>query len=106
MEAIPREVLICETEDGSREPFREWLKSLPPNIRGIVLARIDRIEDGNLGDTRSVGGGVTELRIDYGPGYRVYFGQIGNEVHLIDGGTKATQGSDIAAAQEFWKHHA
>jgi putative addiction module killer protein len=105
VDAIPREVLICQTEYG-KEPFRDWLFSLVPNIRGIVLARVDRIEDGNLGDTRTVGGGVTELRIDHGPGYRVYFGQIGSEIHLIHGGTKATQDSDIAAAQNFWKHHA
>jgi putative addiction module killer protein len=48
----------------------------------------------------------SELRIDFGPGYRVYFGQVGDEVHLIDGGSKDTQNADIAAAQKFWRTHA
>ena len=105
MDATSREILICQTDDG-REPFTEWLSSLDPKTEGIVFNRIDRIEDGNFGDTRSVGGGVSELRIDFGPGYRVYFGQIGNQVHLIDGGSKSTQTRDIASAQKFWKDHA
>jgi putative addiction module killer protein len=84
----------------------EWLDGLDPKTRGIVRNRIDRIENGNLGDTRSVRGGITELRIDFGPGYRVYFGQVGDEVHLIDGGSKDTQSTDIIAAQNFWKTHA
>lgn len=84
----------------------EWLNGLDPKTRGIVFNRIDRIESGNFGDTRSVGGGITELRVDFGPGLRVYFGQKGNEVHLIDGGSKQTQDKDIADAQDFWKTHA
>jgi putative addiction module killer protein len=84
----------------------EWLNGLDSKTRGIIFNRIDRIESGNLGDTRSVGGGVTELRIDFGPGYRVYFGQVGDEVHLIDGGAKNSQEADITAAQNFWRDHA
>lgn len=101
MDARPREILVCHTDDG-RKPFLEWLSGLDPKLRGIVRVRLDRIEDGNMGDTKSVGGGVVELRIDYGIGYRVYFGQIGDEVHLIDGGSKRTQDRDIAAARKFW----
>ena len=104
MEARPREILICRTEDD-REPFIEWLHRLDPRTRGIVRNRIDRVESGNFGNTRSVGGGVTELKIDFGSGYRVYFGQIGDRVHLIAGGSKRTQASDIAAARTFWKNH-
>jgi putative addiction module killer protein len=104
VEAQPREVLICQT-DGGREPFMEWLNGLDPKTRGVIFNRIDRLESGNFGDTRSVGGGVTELRIDLGPGYRVYFGQDGSEVHLIEGGSKATQDADITAAKDFWKTH-
>lgn len=59
-----------------------------------------------MGDTRSVGGGVVELKIDFGPGYRVYFGQKGKEVHLIDGGSKDTQDTDIANSRIFWSDHA
>jgi putative addiction module killer protein len=104
VEARPREILICHTDDD-RQPFLEWLNGLDPKTRGIVRNRMDRIEDGNLGDTRSVGGGVFELRIDFGPGYRVYFGQIGDEIHLIDGGAKNTQDTDISAARDFWEDH-
>jgi putative addiction module killer protein len=104
VEAIPREVLICHTDDG-REPFSEWLDRLDPRTRGIVRNRIDRLEEGLLGDTRSVGEGVTELRIDVGPGYRVYFGQIGNQIHLIDGGSKQAQSQGIADTKKFWKYH-
>ena len=83
----------------------EWLNGLEPKTRGIVRNRIDRLESGNMGDTRSVGGGVFELKVDFGPGYRVYFGQIGDAVHLIDGGSKQTQDADIAAARNFWGAH-
>jgi putative addiction module killer protein len=104
VEAIPREVLICQNDDGS-EPFTKWLNGLDPKTRGIVRNRIDRIESGLFGDTRSIGEGVTELRIDHGPGYRVYFGQVGKEVHLINGGSKQTQSQNIADAKDFWKTH-
>jgi putative addiction module killer protein len=105
VDATPREIVVCQTDDG-REPFTEWLDNLSPKTQGIIFNRVDRIEEGNFGDTRSVGDGITELKIDFGPGYRVYFGQIGNEVHLINGGSKGTQTRDIASAQKFWKDHA
>lgn len=104
MEAIPREILICHTDDD-RKPFQEWLDGLDPKVRARVRVRIDRVEEGAMGDTRSVGDGVVELRLDFGPGYRVYLGQKGNEVHLINGGSKQTQDEDIAAARKFWKSH-
>jgi putative addiction module killer protein len=96
--------LICEDSRG-RQPFTEWLESLTLAVRAVVEIRIDRIEDGNFGDVKPVGGGVSELRIDLGPGYRVYFGQVGNEVHLIGGGLKKTQSADIASAKRFWSRH-
>jgi len=104
LEAAPREILICEDSRG-RQPFTEWLESLTLAVRAVVEIRIDRIEDGNFGDVKPVGGGVSELRIDLGPGYRVYFGQVGNEVHLIGGGLKKTQSADIASAKRFWSRH-
>ena len=103
MVAKPREIFACQFE--GREPFTEWLEGLPLPIRAVVEVRIDRIEDGNFGDVKPVGEGVSELRVDVGPGYRVYFGQIGLEVHLISGGTKATQASDITSAKKFWSMH-
>ncbi len=104
MEATPREVLICQTDDG-REPFSEWLNALDPLTRAKIRIRIDRIEEGNLGEHKSVGGGVVELILDFGPGYRVYIGQVANEVHLISGGLKRTQDRNIKDAREFWKEH-
>ena len=67
--------------------------------------RIDRIEEGNFGDVKSVGEQIFELRLDFGPGYRAYFGQVGDQVHLITGGNKSTQTQDIAAAIRFWGSH-
>jgi putative addiction module killer protein len=104
LQVNPREVLVCRTADGSA-PFLDWLDSLDPKTEAIVMERIDRVERGNLGDHGSVGDGVAELRIDFGPGYRVYFGQIGSEIHLIRGGQKARQQSDIQAARKFWSGH-
>lgn len=98
------EILMCHTEDG-RNPVLLWLDSLDAMVRARVRARIDRIEDGNFGDVRAVGEGVSELRMDFGPGYRLYFGCKGKEIHLIRGGDKSTQTGDIADAKDFWKEH-
>lgn len=85
------------------EAFSDWLRKLrDENARARVQIRIRRLSLGNLGDTKSVGGGVRELRIDYGPGYRVYFHQRGNVlVLLLVGGTKKTQEVDIAKAKKL-----
>lgn len=89
--------------DGT-DPFDAWLRKQSPEVRGRVQARIDRVELGNLGDHKGVGEGVSELRIHFGPGYRVYFGRDGNAfVVLLGGGTKKRQNRDIATAQAHWK---
>lgn len=68
-----------------------------------VLTRLDRAEDGNLGDHGGVGGGVCEMRIKgVGPGPRVYYGEDGDDIVLLTGGVKGTQEADIAAAKEYW----
>lgn len=73
------------------------------NTRGI-LARLARVRLGNLGDCKPVGEGVSELRVDYGPGYRVYFGQKGRTlVVLLCGGDKRTQDRDIRLAKLYWR---
>ena len=69
-------------------------------VYGVVLTRLDRVEGGNLGDCAPVGWGVHELKIDFGPGYRVYFGEDGEYVILLGGGKKKTQGRDIVTAKE------
>ena len=104
MEAFPREVIACQDDNGA-EPFTDWLNSLDKETRAVVINRVDRVENGNFGDVKFVGEGVYELRIDHGPGYRVYFGQEGLTVHLIRGGNKSTQQADIETAQRFWNQH-
>ena len=69
------------------------------------MRRMDRIENGNFGDCYPVGEGVSELRIDVGPGYRIYFGQDGDLVVLLHGGDKSTQEKDIKMAKRFWRDY-
>ena len=71
--------------------------------RARIRVRINRIRLGNFGDCKSVGSGVSEFRIDYGPGYRVYFGRVGEKlVLLLCGGTKKNQEKDIKLAKGYW----
>lgn len=97
------EVREYKTENG-RNLFREWLNGLRDrDARVRIRSRINRVRLGNLGDAKSVGRGVSELRIPYGPGYRVYFGRDGDKVVLLlCGGDKRSQRQDIAEAQGRW----
>jgi len=83
--------------------FTAWFKSLRDvNAKARILTRIRRLSLGNPGDTKSVGHGVSELRVDYGPGYRIYFAHRGaTVVILLAGGNKGTQRQDIALAREL-----
>ncbi|MFB2876460.1 type II toxin-antitoxin system RelE/ParE family toxin [Floridanema aerugineum] len=103
MEAQPKEIRIYLTSDNN-SPFSEWRDSLRDSrAKAKIRAKLNQVRLGNLGDYRSVGEGVCELRIDYGPGYRIYFGQIGTTiVLLLCGGDKSTQEQDIRKAQEYW----
>lgn len=85
--------------------FDRWFQRLRDRKAAArVQARIDRAEAGNLGDCKPVGGGVSEMRIDYGPGYRVYFVQRGLElIILLAGGDKGSQAKDIEAAKALAK---
>jgi putative addiction module killer protein len=104
LEATPREILLCQDEAG-REPFTEWLNGLDLQTRARVRVRIDRLEEGLFGDVEPVGEGVSELRMDFGPGYRAYFGQVGLEVHLLLGGSKQGQEKNIRLAKKLWRAH-
>src|SRR6478672_5635829 len=103
IEVQPREIRRYATAEG-RVPFGEWLDSLRDrNVRVRIKSRLDRVEQGNLGDFKSVGQGVFELRINYGPGYRLYFGQVGlTIVVILIAGDKSTQEQDIRQAIEYW----
>lgn len=87
---------LCKTE-----VFARWLDDLRDlRARARVQVRIERLAAGNPGDVKAVGRGVYELRIDYGPGYRVYFTRRGRAVIvLLAGGVKSTQAADIETAQ-------
>jgi putative addiction module killer protein len=102
----PRSVLVYRTREG-RLPFDEWLRELrDTSAAARVLARIGRIRRGNLGDCKPVGEGVSELRVDYGPGYRMYLGQKGpTRVILLCGGDTRTQERDIRQAQQYWNDY-
>jgi putative addiction module killer protein len=87
-------------------PFRDWLIRLDPSAGARVVSAILRLEMGNISAAKSVGAGVSELRLDFGPGYRVYFGRDGEElVILLGGGTKKRQQADIETAHELWAEY-
>ena len=102
-ETHPREIRVYQTPNG-REPFNEWLISIrDTETQARIRARLERLEDGNLGDCQSVGEGVFELRIHSGAGYRIYFGQRGNTIILLlCGGDKSSQRRDIEQAKTYW----
>ncbi len=88
--------------DG-RSPFEHWFESLDPTARAKVTVAIARLGQGNLSNVKGVGEGVLEYRINFGPGYRVYFGRDGEAlVILLTGGTKKRQQRDVEAAIGFW----
>jgi putative addiction module killer protein len=96
------DVVQYVTETGDC-PFADWFASLPSGAALKVRTAVARMEAGNLGDAKSVGGGVMERRVDWGPGYRLYFGREGDTVViLLLGGTKKRQGNDITRARACW----
>jgi len=89
--------------EGGRDVFGEWMAGLKDaKTRAKIVARIDRLAVGNFGDCKALGGGLLELKIDWGPGYRVYYALIGKEwVLLLAGGDKRRQSSDIDRARKY-----
>jgi len=87
-------------------PFARWFDSLDDNTAARITKFLDRLENGNLSNIKSVGAGVMELRIDFGPGFRIYLGKDGETlVVLLGGGTKKRQQLDVAAAQVLWHEY-
>jgi putative addiction module killer protein len=98
------EVRQYQTARG-RKPLAEWLAGLRDSAtRARITARLDRLTAGLRGDWKNVGGAVCELRIDYGPGYRVYYAEGSSGlVLLLCGGIKRAQAKDIEKAHAYWK---
>lgn len=98
---------VREYEDATgRSSFGLWLSRLNAQAAAKVTAAQYRLEQDNFSSVKSVGGGVFEYRIDFGPGYRIYFGKDGNElVILLGGGTKKRQQQDIDTANQHWQDY-
>ena len=106
MKTIERLIQEYITQDGKNH-FREWFDSLKDiRIQVKVDVKLARLRLGNFGDAKSVGKGVYELKIPFGPGYRVYYGLEGNKiVVLLCAGDKSSQKKDIKKAIIFWREH-
>lgn len=86
--------------------FDAWFKTLDPMAKAKVAVQLVRMKNGNFSNVKSVGGGALEKKIDWGPGYRIYFGKVGNAlIILLGGGSKARQSRDIADAHERWEDY-
>lgn len=103
MQVVTRDVRNYITPEG-RNPFRQWVTGLSDKkARANIQRRIARLQEGNFGDSKRLNRDLYELRIDYGPGYRVYFGMFTSRiVILLCGGRKGTQQRDIGRAQNYW----
>jgi putative addiction module killer protein len=97
-------------DSNGESPFAKWFEALDAKAAAKIVSAIDKMSRGLLGDVESVGGGVSERRIDFGPGYRVYFGsetdgRTTKVVILLCGGSKKRQNADIAEAKKLWKDY-
>ncbi len=89
-----------------KNPFAKWFAGLNVQAAAKITAVLEKIANGNLSTVEGVGGGVFEYKLDWGPGYRVYFGKDGEKlVILVGGGTKKRQSSDIEAAKGYWAEY-
>jgi putative addiction module killer protein len=97
-----REILL----PNGRSPFGRWFATLDARAAAKVSVALTRLELRNDSNTKSVGGGVSELKIDFGPGYRVYYGKDGEQlIILLGGGTKKRQDEDIQSAKVHWNNY-
>lgn len=96
-----KEVILFETDKG-KQPFKEWLSELYVSVRARIEQRILRLSLGNYGDYKPLKNGLYELRLKFGPGYRVYFGGDGKKIVIIlNGGDKKTQSKDIKNSERI-----
>jgi putative addiction module killer protein len=88
---------------NEKKPFAKWFERLDSSAAAKVTMAVTRMEQGNFSNVKGVGEGVLEYKIDFGPGYRIYFGRDGERlIILLYGGTKKKQSQDIVKAQEYW----
>ena len=91
---------------GGRSRYAEWFNGLDPRAAAKAATALVRMEQGNFSNVKGVGAGIFECRINFGPGYRIYFGEDGNEwVILLGGGTKQRQRRDIEDARRLWQEY-
>ena len=107
IQVIQAKQIIIYVDENGHEPYRSWIDNLKDKkSQQRIRARIRRLGEGLHGDCDSVGEGVSELRMFFGPGYRVYFGEDAhNIVVLLCGGDKDSQSRDIKNAKEYWKDY-
>lgn len=100
---MEKEIRIYITTNG-KQPFNQWLTRIKDKTtQARVRRRLDRLALGHLGDAKSLGDGISELRLQFGSGYRIYFGEINNAIILLlCGGDKNSQTKDIQKAKEYW----
>ena len=92
--------------DNGVSPFAKWFNGLNAQAATKVAANLARMTSGNFSNSKSISGGVYESQIDFGPGYRVYYGKDGKKIiMLLGGGTKKKQSVDIQTAHELWKQY-
>jgi putative addiction module killer protein len=103
----PRYEVIFYADENDKRPFEKWIESLKDiRAKGKVLAKIEHMSDGNFGDHKRYGGGVAEVRIHYGPGYRIYYGMDDETlIVLLCGGDKSSQTKNFKQAKAFWKDY-
>ena len=102
---LPLNVVVLREylDESGRSPFGRWFDDLDPTAAAKVTTALARLEQGNFSRVKGVSAGVFESTIDFGPGYRIYFGKDGDAlVILLGGGTKKRQAHDIALAHERW----
>lgn len=93
-------------DQGGHSPYADWFDRLNAQAAARVVVAVTRLTQGNFSNVKAVGGGVMEYKIDFGPGYRIYFGKDGERlVILLGGGTKPRQQNDIRTAQARWSDY-
>ena len=101
--------VVAYTDESGVSPFWKWVSGLrDKTAKAKIITQVKRMRKGppSKKNTRSVGGGVSELKIPYGPGYRLYYGQRGERIYiLLCGGDKSSQQQDIKQAKAYWKEH-